>query len=141
MSRRLILLYILFCGLAMGVNLGIQYAAQFGFHWRFWPSLVVGTGAGLALKFVLDRNFIFQARGVKLSQDVGRFILYSAFGLVTTAIFWAFEWVGYVSTSSAWGRYAGGSLGLMIGYALKYSLDRRWVFAMLKSRKPPDQTP
>ena len=124
----LVLRYVAFCLLAMGANLGLQFVAHRGLGMSFWPALCVGTAAGLVLKYVLDRNYIFSGRGATLSQDTRRFSLYGLLGLVTTAVFWSTEWLGHYLIPSESGRYIGGAAGLAIGYFLKYRLDQRWVF-------------
>ncbi len=126
-SVRIGLLYVFFCACAIGVNLGVQWIGSAWLGLGFWPALAVGTAAGLLLKYVLDRNYIFAAAGAPLARDVSRFVIYAGFGLVTTAIFWSAEWLG----EAAWagpGRYWGGGLGLALGYLMKYLMDRRWVF-------------
>lgn len=122
------LLYALFCALAIGVNLGLQWGAVRWLGMSYWPALLIGTGGGLLFKYVLDRNYIFDARGAVVSKDASRFILYAGFGALTTAIFWSAEWLGHRYLSGEGGRYLGGALGLCIGYGLKYWMDSRWVF-------------
>jgi len=124
----LVVVYAAFCALAITVNLGLQLIASRWLGFGYWMSLVIGTGGGLVFKYVLDRNYVFRARDVGAAKDVGRFLVYARFGLLTTGIFWTAEWVGHVSTGGEAGRYVGGGLGLCIGYALKYWMDRRWVF-------------
>lgn len=124
----LAIIYAAFCGLAISVNLGLQLITSKWLCFGYWTSLVVGTGGGLVFKYVLDRNYIFRARGVGAAKDASRFLVYAGFGLFTTGIFWTAEWVGHASMGGEAGRYVGGGLGLCIGYALKYWMDRRWVF-------------
>jgi len=124
----LAILYVAFCALAVSVNLGLQFVASKALGWGYWASLFVGTGGGLFFKYVLDRNYIFNARGVGAARDATRFFLYAGFGLFTTAVFWTAEWAGHCWIEGEAGRYVGGGLGLCIGYALKYWMDSRWVF-------------
>lgn len=124
----LALLYASFCGLAIIVNLGLQLVAARGLGLGYWPALFLGTGGGLLFKFVLDRNYIFGARGAGAAKDARRFVLYAAFGLFTTAVFWGAEWIGHRCIPGETGRYIGGALGLCFGYGLKYWMDSRWVF-------------
>ena len=127
-SGMLALLYALFCALTIGVNLGLQFVAVRWLGLGFWPALLIGTGGGLVFKYVLDRNYIFDARGAGAAKDARRFVLYAGFGLFTTAVFWSAEWVGHHYFSGEVGRYLGGALGLCFGYGLKYWMDSRWVF-------------
>ncbi len=135
-SVRIGLLYAVFCGLAIGVNLGVQWLVSAWSSLGFLSALVAGTTYGLLLKYVLDRNYIFTEGGPPLTRDFIRFVLYAGFGLVTTAVFWSAEFFG----EAVWpgpGRYVGGGLGLALGYLIKYLMDRRWVFAP----RPPGKNP
>ncbi len=49
-------------------------------------------------------------------------------GLVTTMIFWGFEYGFHLIFESKKMRYFGGIIGLAIGYFIKYHLDKRFVF-------------
>ena len=57
-----------------------------------------------------------------------KFFLYTCMGLVTTMIFWgtelSFEFLFHTRAM----RYTGGLIGLVIGYIIKYHLDRHFVF-------------
>lgn len=127
-SASIIVRYAACCALAMMANLGMQFLAREGFGQPLIVCLIFGTGAGLVLKYVLDRNFIFEGRGVGLRRDSARFIIYSLFGLVTTMLFWGAEWAATLISHHPYSLYFGGALGLVVGYAIKYYLDRRWVF-------------
>lgn len=91
-------------------------------------SMVVGTLAGLVAKYLLDKRYIFKYQSQTPKAEQAVFVLYSATGVFTTAIFWATELgFDYVFNTDAM-RYLGGALGLAVGYALKYQLDKRYVF-------------
>ncbi|MDF1855983.1 GtrA family protein [Pseudooceanicola sp.] len=75
-------------------------------------ALIVGTGTGLVVKYILDKRWIFGDRATGLAAHGRRFSLYSLMGVATTAIF-------RVSETAFW----------LIGYAVKYRLDRRFVFS------------
>jgi putative flippase GtrA len=49
-------------------------------------------------------------------------------GVVTTAVFWGFEFGFDHLFGTREMRYAGGVIGLAIGYVAKYQLDKRFVF-------------
>ncbi len=55
-------------------------------------------------------------------------MLYGAFSVLTTMIFWGFELAAWRIWQTNTAKYAGAVLGLAIGYAAKYALDRRYVF-------------
>lgn len=120
--------YTAFCGIAMALNLGSQYAVDITLAPPFWVSIGIGTGVGLLAKYILDRNYIFAARGASLAKDTRRFALYTAMGVATTLVFWGTEWAFAAAFSATWAKYLGGAIGLTLGYLLKYQLDRRWVF-------------
>ncbi len=91
-------------------------------------SMIIGTAIGLLMKYVLDKRYIFKAQTKNLAHDGYLFILYTAMGLITTAIFWLVEYGFHWIFNNDGMRYLGGALGLAIGYTLKYQLDKRYVF-------------
>jgi putative flippase GtrA len=58
-------------------------------------------------------------------------------GLVTTAIFWGTETIFWLTWRTHAMRELGAVLGLVIGYTVKFHLDRRFVFtdAALAARR------
>ena len=134
--QALILRYALFAVLATLANLGAQrlvlLLGEGG--WLFALALVFGTGVGLVVKYVLDKRWIFYDQ----SPDHARqFTLYSAMGLVTTAIFWGTETAFWLIWQTHGLRELGAVLGLMVGYVVKYQLDRRFVFTDAALRAGP----
>lgn len=122
--------YAAFALAATLVNLGVQRVVSTAWPWpaKDLAALAAGTGTGLTVKYLLDRRWIFGWRGRTVRQDLGSFLGYAATGVLTTAVFWAVE-LGFLAVFRAeWARYAGGALGLCLGYAAKYFLDRRLVF-------------
>jgi putative flippase GtrA len=91
-------------------------------------AIVAGTGTGLVLKYLLDKRWIFADPETGLKAHSRKFSLYTAMGLITTAIFWGFETAAWWIWQSDLAREAGAILGLAIGYVVKYQLDRRFVF-------------
>jgi len=91
-------------------------------------SVFIGTGAGLVVKYLLDKKYIFKFKVDNLRHDSQTFVLYTLMGLLTTIIFWGFEFTfDYVYQSKEM-RYLGGVIGLAIGYWIKYHLDKKFVF-------------
>jgi putative flippase GtrA len=80
------------------------------------------------VKYVLDKHFIFQFRARNAVHDGQTFALYTLMGLVTTVIFWGFEFGFHHLFETKEMRYFGGVIGLAIGYLTKYHLDKRYVF-------------
>ena len=137
-AARLGILYALFAVLATSVNLASQWvtfigARWLGFAWEatLFPALIVGTGAGLIVKYVLDKRYIFADRSRGVSAHAKRFSLYTTTGLFTTAIFWATELLFALIDPTGNLIYLGGAIGLTMGYVTKYYLDRRYVFTQM----------
>jgi putative flippase GtrA len=97
-------------------------------HYAVLVSILVGTGVGLLLKYVLDKRYIFRFKAKDLGHDSQVFLLYTLMGLVTTMIFWGVEYGFYAWFGTAEMRYLGGVAGLAIGYLAKYHCDKRFVF-------------
>ena len=130
---KLALQYILFAIIATAANLLVQVVvtAIDPTTFEFWSALICGTGAGLVVKYLLDKHYIFQAHHLTRPADIGKsFLRYAITGLLTTAIFWGLE-LGFHHGFPAWpaAKYVGGAIGLAIGYVWKYQLDRRFTFA------------
>jgi len=128
--RRLILRYMAFAVLATLANLATQRLVLLaGDAWSiFAAALAAGTLVGLVLKYLLDKRWIFDDAHRGLRSDAQQFTIYTAMGLITTALFWgvetAFWWIWETDTM----REIGAILGLSIGYVGKFFLDRRYVF-------------
>lgn len=122
------LLYALFCLAAIAVNIGAQDLALRLWPSGIWFSIIAGTGAGLVVKYILDKRFIFRFTPQNRGHDGKTFVLYTMMGVVTTAIFWGFEYGFWLVFGTAHMRYLGGVTGLVIGYLAKYHLDQKFVF-------------
>lgn len=129
-NATLVTTYLAFALAATAVNLGSQMLSIACYKGMFAIplSMIVGTGAGLLLKYILDKRYIFKAETKNLAHDGKLFVLYSGMGLITTAIFWFVEYAFHMIYAIDTMRYVGGALGLAIGYLLKYQLDKRFVF-------------
>jgi putative flippase GtrA len=131
------LLYALFCALAIGANIGSQDIALRLWPSGIWLSIVVGTGTGLVVKYLLDKRFIFRFTPQNAGHDSKTFVLYTLMGVVTTAIFWVFEYGFWRAFGTAQMRYLGGMTGLVLGYLAKYHLDKKFVFSISLRPKHP----
>jgi putative flippase GtrA len=134
-TQSLIITYVVFCVIAMATNLGTQAVLNWlligqgvGSDVRLLVVLGGGTLAGLVIKYVLDKRYIFEDHSRDLSSHAKKFSMYTAMGLVTTAIFWISEAVFYLIVPTTAGLLIGGAIGLSVGYVIKYHLDRRFVF-------------
>jgi putative flippase GtrA len=122
--------YALFALVSTLVNLLFQYLSfkaysEFG---ALYVAMAVGTLAGLVVKYVLDKKWIFYHTPKDRKDDAKKFALFSFMGVFTTLIFWGTEMAFYYFASFPGSQYVGGALGLGIGYLVKYFLDRRFVF-------------
>ena len=126
----LVIRYALFAILATLANLATQRVVlRFGDSGILFVLAVgAGTTVGLVIKYILDKRWIFRDMSVGVKAHSKRFSLYSAMGLVTTAIFWGLETVFWFVWQTHAMREIGAVLGLGIGYVVKYNLDRRYVF-------------
>ncbi len=126
----LALRYAAFAVIATIANLGMQRIVLLGGDSGFVFTLAVaaGTGVGLVVKYVLDKRWIFFDTTTGLKGHSTKFALYTAMGLVTTAIFWGSETAFWLIWGTDLMREVGAVLGLAIGYVTKYLLDRRFVF-------------
>jgi hypothetical protein len=95
-----------------------------------------GTLVGLALKFILDKRWIFQDRESGLKANSRKFSLYTVAGGVTTLIFWGMETAFWMIGRTDFMRELGAVIGLAIGYFVKYNLDKRYVFINPLLREP-----
>jgi hypothetical protein len=90
--------------------------------------MLFGTLMGLILKFTLDKKYIFNFVSMQKNHISKKFILYSTMSLFSTLIFWGLELTFDAVFESELFRYIGAFLGLSIGYAIKYLLDKKLIF-------------
>ncbi len=129
----LIARYVVFAVIAMLANLAVQRAVL-AFPSPHAPlayplALGAGTLAGLVIKYLLDKRWIFYDFSQGFGAQGKRFSLYALMGVATTAIFWGAETVFWLTWHTHAARELGAVLGLAIGYVVKYRLDLRFVFS------------
>ncbi|MEM8791662.1 MAG: GtrA family protein [Pseudomonadota bacterium] len=127
---RLTFLYASFAVIATAANLGVQ-RVSFALHdGAFALAIAIGAGtlAGLVVKYLLDKRWIFADFSTGIEAHTKRFGLYTLMGVFTTAIFWGTEVAFYWHWGTDQMRELGAVIGLTIGYVVKYQLDRRYVF-------------
>jgi putative flippase GtrA len=121
--------YVLFAVLATLANLAAQEAVV-----RIAPlaplalSILAGTIVGFAVKYVLDKKWIFYDPFTDHRDEARKISLYGLFSVVTTLVFWGFEVTFWTIWRTDVAKYAGAVLGLSIGYTAKYVLDQTFVF-------------
>lgn len=127
---KLALIYTLLAAIATLTNIGAQDLTVriYTGNYAIALSIMAGTAVGLIVKYVLDKRYIFQFSARDAVHDGKTFVLYALMGVVTTAIFWGFEFSFEQFFATKEMRYLGGIIGLAIGYFAKYELDRRFVF-------------
>jgi len=132
---RLAIVYTIIALMATAGNLGAQEVTVRVWHGAFQIelSVFIGTGAGLVVKYVLDKLFIFRFRSGSTLHDLQTFILYTGMGVVTSLLFWGFEFGFNATFQDKNMRYVGALIGLGFGYWAKYHLDKRFVFRVATS--------
>jgi putative flippase GtrA len=127
---KLSILYVIFAVIATLTNLLAQEITvqMYSGIFQFSISVMAGTVVGLIVKYLLDKKYIFNYHTQNQSQDAQTFVIYAAMGIITTLIFWSMEYAFDTWFETRFMRYTGAVLGLMIGYATKYQLDKRFVF-------------
>jgi hypothetical protein len=123
----MILRYIIFAITSIAINLLTQYFVLI-FADVLYIAMFFGTFLGLITKYFLDKKFIFYYRSKNKIDDGKIFFMYSFFGIFTTLVFWGFEISFDTVFKSDLAKYVGALLGLIIGYILKYFLDKNFVF-------------
>lgn len=129
-SSKLAIKYAIFALIATAANIGAQdlVIRTYSGASDILVSIVVGTGVGLVVKYILDKRYIFRFQARSAAHDTQTFALYTIMGLITTVIFWGFEFGFHHIFETKEMRYLGGVIGLTIGYLTKYHLDKRYVF-------------
>jgi putative flippase GtrA len=123
-------LYTLFAVFSTVINIGSQMASTWAYTGPLAVevSILIGTAAGLPLRYMLEKRYIFAFQSNSIKHDGQLFVLYSFMGVFTTFIFWGVEYAFYLIFATDMMRYLGGVIGLAIGFYVKYQLDKRFVF-------------
>jgi putative flippase GtrA len=123
-------LYTLFAAFSTAINIGTQMLSIWAYTgpYAVEVSILVGTAAGLPLRYFLEKRYIFAFKSDNMVHDGRLFVLYSFMGVFTTAIFWGTEYAFYLIYDTDTMRYVGGVIGLAIGFYVKYQLDKKFVF-------------
>jgi putative flippase GtrA len=122
--------YTAFALFAGSLNLATQWFVTAAWPWPgvVLVSMICGTGAGFVCKYVLDRRFIFRFVPGSALREAVTVAKYGSTGVFTTALFWATELAFHFAFEAEHARFVGAGLGLVMGYAIKYQLDKRHVF-------------
>ncbi|MCZ4372670.1 GtrA family protein [Vibrio diazotrophicus] len=124
------ILYVVFALIATFVNLIAQEITSRLFHHQYEiiVSMFIGTLAGLIVKYLLDKRYIFQFTPSSQKTDIITFFFYSVMGVITTLLFWVTEYTFDIWFETKIMRYLGAVIGLSVGYITKYHLDKKYVF-------------
>ena len=92
-SIRLATLYTAFAIVATFFNILAQDICSYIYSGPFsiLVSIIIGTGVGLVIKYVLDKKYIFKYKTQNAQHDGKVFMLYTVMGIFTTIIFWGLE--------------------------------------------------
>ena len=126
----IVIKYTIFAVISTLFNLLFQYFSFLiyeGFA-SLYIAMFMGTLAGLVVKYILDKKFIFYHEVENKKDDAKKFALYSLMGVFTTIIFWGTEIAFDALSQDPNAKYLGAVIGLSIGYIIKYFLDKKYVF-------------
>jgi putative flippase GtrA len=126
----LAVLYTLFAAFSIAINIGAQMVSVWVYQgpYNVELSIMIGTAAGLPLRYLLEKRYIFSFQSQSIAHDGRLFVLYSLMGIFTTGIFWGVEYAFHLIFATDMMRYIGGVVGLSIGFYVKYQLDKKFVF-------------
>lgn len=128
-SATIVVRYVCFAAVSIPANLGTQEVVI-----RLVPiaplvvSIAAGTVVGFVVKYLLDKRWIFFDGYASHREELRKVALYGVFSVATTLVFWGFEVAFWAIWHSDAAKYTGAVVGLSIGYAAKYLLDRTFVF-------------
>jgi putative flippase GtrA len=128
--RTIVIRYVGFAVIAALVNFGFQSVtlALYRGSAALPFSIAAGTLAGLVVKYVLDKVLIFFDKRQSALREIGKLVRYGSTAVVTTLIFWALELTFWQMWHDVTAKYIGAALGLAIGYALKFHMDKHFTF-------------
>jgi putative flippase GtrA len=129
-------LYTLFAAISIIINITSQVVSIWAYSgpYSIEISILVGTAAGLPLRYFLEKRYIFAFTSKNKAHDGRLFFLYSVMGVITTFIFWGAEYAFHLIYKTDVMRYIGGIIGLVIGFYVKYQLDKKYVFVVSDDR-------
>ena len=129
-AARIAVLYTLFSVLSTVINIGSQMLSIWAYKGPYSVeiSILVGTAAGLPLRYFLEKRYIVNFKSQNLRHDGKLFVFYSAMGVITTLMFWGTEYAFHLIYDTDSMRYVGGVIGLAVGFYVKYQLDKKYVF-------------
>jgi putative flippase GtrA len=128
-SHGILARYVLFVIIASVMNLVTQ-GIVFGLApvQPLTVSILAGTGIGFVVKYCLDKRWIFFDDYGGAAKEVRKIVLYCAFSVAITLVFWVFEISFFLVGGTNLAKYTDAEIGLAIGNYVKYLLDRAYTF-------------
>lgn len=132
----------LFAFLSLGVNLLLQIIADgvlslfqvftVTVYKNLTIAIFIKTGiatiGAFLFKFAVDKWLLFKDHNPDIKNTMRQIVIYGMFAVFTTLIFWGFEFGFKLLFHFRFSEYAGGVIGLVLGYTLKFIFDSRFVF-------------
>ena len=122
--------YIFFAAFSILLNLTFQHLTLLIYNGflSLYVAIFIGTLVGLFSKYFFDKKFIFSFKSINKKNDIITFFSYTFTGIITTILFWGIEIIFHIIFESEIAKYVGAIIGLSLGYAIKYQLDKKYVF-------------
>lgn len=138
--------YLVFAGISIVLNLLVQKTIYFILKYlkydfleiyfysqkitiSFIIQILSATIIAFIFKYVVDKLIIFKDKTAYFSKKhFKQIFFYGSFAVFTTLIFWGFEFCFKLVFSFSNAEIIGGLIGLLIGYSIKFLLDRKFVF-------------
>lgn len=95
---------------------------------HFWSSYGVGLFSGFVLKYLLDKKFVFNDGYENRKTETKKAGMYALMSLLCTVISIGITAFVKYTFGPERAKDIGWFLGLLIGYTLKFYLDKRYVF-------------
>lgn len=128
-GAHLIVRYVAFAAIATAANLGTQEAVvRILTEARLAAAILAGTAVGFLVKHALDKLLIFLDPVGRPLEEARKAALSGLFSVATTLVFWAFELAFWIVWGTAFAKYTGAVIGLALGYAAKYRLDKAYIY-------------
>lgn len=96
--------------------------------------MIIATIIAFIFKYLVDKIFIFKDKTKYMSiMHFKQILLYGFFAVFTTIIFWFTELTFKYFFSFKNSHYLGAVIGLVIGYTIKFFLDKKFVFKKINN--------
>ena len=127
-STNPLFLYYAFALVAVGLNVLVQHLVFISLthSHAIFIAMLIGAAVALVAKYFLDRKFVF----LKTSSANRRELFwYALTGGLITIVFFVAEYVIWDAYKTGLARDIGIVVGMLLGYTLKYFIDKHLVFS------------